>query len=681
MSDAIAARRFVCRACGRAHLTWSARCTSCNAWGLDDERVHKTSMIPRPTPELVRSAGPPTPELVRSAGPPTSEPSGPRLVIARAPEPDLEDPVEELADVVEDSLIPLSEVPEATFVRDSTGLPPLDHVLGGGLVVASVVLLASPPGIGKCLGRGTPVLMFDGRVLPVECILPGDQLMGPDGRQRVVLSTNEGVGELYRVDPIKGEAWICNEAHVLTLINSVTNEVIDVPLDEWLAKPPHSDLRRWGKLFTVGIDVFGLSDVQQKLPVDPYFLGLWFGDGTKEIQDGALRVVAITKPDPEVRVTCEEVARAWELQVTVWDSKACPTYALTNGCRGQGIVNRLLSTMRDLLGAELRVPLAYTRAPRAQRLQFLAGLLDSDGDLAQGCFSITQKREDWARAVWWMARSLGLCATIAAKKGRYKRVDGSFFEGDYWRVIISGDTDTIPTRIPRKKAPPRQQKKVATRTGFIIESIGEGTYYGFTLDGDGRFLLGDFTVTHNSSLTLQMLNGLRHRCLYVTGEETCEQVAATARRIGAASSKIYPFVARYLDKIFAKARVIGAQTIAIDSIQKMLCEDVSGRQGSPSQLKECTSRLVQYAKTTGTAVWLIGHVTNDGDIQGPRTLEHDVDVLLELEQGTKFDGNERILRCRGKNRFGPTGDVAVGYFELTAKGFVCVDGDGWDEEL
>lgn len=182
-----------------------------------------------------------------------------------------------------------------------------------------------------------------------------------------------------------------------------------------------------------------------------------------------------------------------------------------------------------------------------------------------------------------------------------------------------------------------------------------------------------------SSLTLQMLDGLGHRCLYVTGEETREQIAATARRIGVVSKKIYPLVERHLDKIFAKARALRAQTIAIDSIQKMLCEDVSGRAGSASQLKECTARLVQYAKTTGTALWLIGHVTGDGDIAGPRTIEHDVDVVIELEQGAKFEGNERILRCSGKNRFGPAN--AKGYFELTARGFIAVDGDGWDEEL
>jgi DNA repair protein RadA/Sms len=113
----------------------------------------------------------------------------------------------------------------------------------------------------------------------------------------------------------------------------------------------------------------------------------------------------------------------------------------------------------------------------------------------------------------------------------------------------------------------------------------------------------------------------------------------------------------------------------------MICHDVTGRAGSTSQLKECTARLVTYAKAKEhpTALWIIGHVTGDGDIAGPKTIEHDVDVVLELSQGPQFEGSERILRCPGKNRFGPT--TAVGSFELTDEGLRCVDADGWNEKL
>lgn len=182
-----------------------------------------------------------------------------------------------------------------------------------------------------------------------------------------------------------------------------------------------------------------------------------------------------------------------------------------------------------------------------------------------------------------------------------------------------------------------------------------------------------------SSLTLQTLAGLGHRCLYVSGEETLAQIRGTAARIGALTPRLFVLCERELAKIFAHARAMHAQTIAIDSIQKMTCDEVGGRAGSPAQLKECTAQLVDYAKHNDTVLWLIGHVTGDGDIAGPKTIEHEVDVVLELTKGAKFDGNERVLRCLDKNRFGPAD--RVGHFELTAKGLVPVDPDGWDEEL
>ena len=173
-----------------------------------------------------------------------------------------------------------------------------------------------------------------------------------------------------------------------------------------------------------------------------------------------------------------------------------------------------------------------------------------------------------------------------------------------------------------------------------------------------------------TTLTLQTLAGLGQRCLYTTGEETTAHVEGTARRIGALSPQVSVLTERNLTKIFAQAREIHAKTIAIDSIQTLVCEDVNGRAGSLPQLKEGFARLLHYAKTNDTTLWLIGHVTGAGDIAGPKTIEHDVDVVLRLSRGAKFEGNERILGCPHKNRFGPSN--AVGSFELTAKGFIPV---------
>lgn len=173
-------------------------------------------------------------------------------------------------------------------------------------------------------------------------------------------------------------------------------------------------------------------------------------------------------------------------------------------------------------------------------------------------------------------------------------------------------------------------------------------------------------------LTLQVLGGLKHQCLYATGEETREHVEGTARRIGALTPRLSVLSERNLKTIFAHAREIGARTIAVDSIQTLICEDVNARAGSLAQLRTCISRLVLYAKSTNTTLWLVGHVTGHGDVAGPKTIEHDVDVVLKLSHSAQSD--ERIVSCLKKNRFGSTD--ASGRFELTAKGFVPVS-TGW----
>lgn len=353
-----------------------------------------------------------------------------------------------------------------------------------------------PTGIGKCLGRGTPVIRADGRVVPVEDVRAGDRLMGPDGTARTVLSTNQGRGPLYRIDPVKGEPWVCNDMHVLTLVHASTGDVIDIPLDEWLAAS--KTFRHVHKQFSVGVDEF--ENAPEAPLVDPYFLGLWFGDGTKaERSPGQLLRIEVTKPDPAVATECERIAVAWGIRCRTDDANGtqCMAYHLV-GEKGRS--NPLLDAMRRCVGPHQVVPDEIIRGSRQTRLAFLAGFCDADAELASKCFVITQKRSDWARAAWWIARSLGFCATITQRSASNQ--DG--FEGEYWVVVISGHTDRIPTRIPRKQAELRKQKKDASRTGIKATSIGEGDYFGFTLDGDGRFLLSDFTVTHNTFLSLEI---------------------------------------------------------------------------------------------------------------------------------------------------------------------------------
>lgn len=332
-----------------------------------------------------------------------------------------------------------------------------------------------PTGVGKCLAPNTEVLCYDGRTIKAKNVTEGMLLMGPDGSPRKVLSTTTGVGPMYKIKPVKGEPWECNDVHILTLKHAETGAIKDVPLNEYL-KWSKTQKHLW-KQFSVGVDFAP----QLPLSVDPYFLGVWVGDGIK-----SLKSVAVSKNDREIVQACYDVAEQWGCRVSPDTSKSCTTWHLVTD---KGQENPLLNEMRALMLPS--IDRSILTSSREERLQFLAGCIDTDGFLHNNCFEVTQKNPVLADAVIFVARSLGFKVTAKDKYVNDVRYICSF---------ISGDTHLIPTRIPRKQANVRQQKKDVCRTGFDVEELGEGKYAGFTLDGDGRFLLGDFTVTHNTEL-------------------------------------------------------------------------------------------------------------------------------------------------------------------------------------
>ncbi len=193
------------------------------------------------------------------------------------------------------------------------------------------------------------------------------------------------------------------------------------------------------------------------------------------------------------------------------------------------------------------------------------------------------------------------------------------------------------------------------------------------LDGglvvSGVYLLASSPGSGKSSVTLQILAALDLPVLYATGEETIAQIAKTARRIGAAADKVLIRRDAILESVLEHARADRAHVIAIDSLQKLYSLAIDSVAGSRAQIAFCTARLVEYAKDNGTTVWIIGHVTGDGSVAGPKTIEHDVDVVFELERGRR---GERTLRyASGKNRFGL--DTLSLRFEMTTKGLVPIE--------
>jgi len=191
------------------------------------------------------------------------------------------------------------------------------------------------------------------------------------------------------------------------------------------------------------------------------------------------------------------------------------------------------------------------------------------------------------------------------------------------------------------------------------------------LVGGSVLLLAGEPGIGKSTLLLQVLAHLANagmRCLLVSGEESREQVGSRAHRLGLAGAAVSFAPGRDLRAVIETARATRPSLLAVDSIQAIRDVDAPQLPGGPAQVRQCTDALVGLAKTEGIAVLLTGHVTKDGDLAGPRTLEHAVDVVLTFE-GDPRSGLRTLTG--GKNRFGAEGETA--WFEMGANGLHEID--------
>jgi DNA repair protein RadA/Sms len=183
-------------------------------------------------------------------------------------------------------------------------------------------------------------------------------------------------------------------------------------------------------------------------------------------------------------------------------------------------------------------------------------------------------------------------------------------------------------------------------------------------------LIGGDPGIGKSTILLQVARGLGRQgkaILYVSGEESEAQVKLRASRLGVASADIYLMSETSLERILAAAGELAPAAMIVDSIQTVFSSDLPGAPGSVGQVRECAARLVFFGKKAGISVFLVGHVTKEGAIAGPRVLEHIVDTVLyfEGEKGHPY----RILKAV-KNRFGSTNEIGV--FEMRAEGLAEV---------
>lgn len=203
-----------------------------------------------------------------------------------------------------------------------------------------------------------------------------------------------------------------------------------------------------------------------------------------------------------------------------------------------------------------------------------------------------------------------------------------------------------------------QESRISLNNAEVDRILGGGLVEGSLV------LIGGEPGIGKSTLSLQIpLQCPELKTLYVTGEESEKQVKLRASRIGGNGSNCLIYSETLLERIIDEVSKIMPDLMVVDSVQTMYSEGVDASPGSVSQIKETAARLLRFSKETGVPVLLIGHITKEGSIAGPKILEHIVDVVLQFEGDNR--GTYRLLRSI-KNRFGSTSELAV--FEMTGKG-------------
>lgn len=233
-------------------------------------------------------------------------------------------------------------------------------------------------------------------------------------------------------------------------------------------------------------------------------------------------------------------------------------------------------------------------------------------------------------------------------------------------TVATGKKASVADRVPgagQKPLPLSEidssvENRISLNNDEVDRILGGGLVEGSLV------LIGGEPGIGKSTLSLQIpLNCPNLKTLYVTGEESARQVKLRASRIGGDDANCLIYSETLMENIIAEAKSIMPDLMVVDSVQTMFSQNVESSPGSVTQIKETAAMLLRFAKETGVPVILIGHITKEGSIAGPKILEHIVDVVLQFEGDNR--GAYRLLRSI-KNRFGSTSELAV--FEMTGKG-------------
>ena len=415
--------------------------------------------------------------------------------------------------------------------------------------MGTAIAINGPMGTGKCHAYDTQILMHDGSIKMVQDIVVGDKVMGDDSKCRNVISLGRGEDDMFDIVHLNGEKYGVNSEHIMCLKQSGMNNIKtvktksggvrykvlyfdkndykqhsrrfanledatrylnDMKLEHDYIEIPVKTLLKLPKYISVNLKGYkrGVEFSSKKVPFDPYIIGAWLGDGTSTKSE-------ITNQDATILHYLRSELKKYNLNLV---HRAEYTYGISYDMHKHDTrnnKNKFLQVLKDykLIGNK-HIPVDYKTNDRQTRLELLAGIIDTDGsycDNSKG-YDIIQKNKVLADDILFVARSLGFSANMkqCEKSCMYK---GEKRTGTYHRIYLSGDNlSSIPVKCPRKIAKnERVINKDSMIMGITIEPRGWGKYYGFELDNNHKYLLGDFTVTHNTSLVKEGISKILNR--------------------------------------------------------------------------------------------------------------------------------------------------------------------------
>ena len=368
-------------------------------------------------------------------------------------------------------------------------------------------------GFGKCLGKDTPIMMYDGTIKMVQYIKTGDLLMGDDSTPRNVLSTCQGKEQLYKVIPKKGDSYIVNESHILSLKSSnktkklKKGDIIDIPVKNYL-KLQSSYNGKKGQLLGYKVPV---NFPEKKVDFDPYIIGLWLGSSSK----GSI----FSNNNATIIKYLKQNLGKYNLYLKFTGFQ----YEYSIDSINENIKFKVNSLITELIKQNLlknkHIPIDYKCNSRDIRLKVLAGIIDTNGSIINKKINIIQKNEKLLDDIIFISRSLGFVAYKKKCQKSFIYKDEKKIETYYKTTIYGKGLDEIPVLIKRKKIEPQIKIKNSLVTRIHLEKLEVGDYYGFEIDGNHRFLLGDFTVTHNTSIALYLIAKLGVKALVIVNKE------------------------------------------------------------------------------------------------------------------------------------------------------------------